>query len=85
MSIRKIIFVCICWCASQTTIFAQLPFREIYTTWEDFLDYYTDDQELPDEVIDNLYTLKDEPINLNTTDKETLLQLPFLSELQIDH
>ena len=84
MFIRKVIFVCICWCASQTTMFAQLPFREIYTTWEDFLDYYTDDQELPDEVIDNLYTLKDEPINLNTTDKETLLQLPFLSESQID-
>ena len=67
-----------------TFAYSQVPFREIYTTWEDFLEHYTDEERLSNDEIEHLSLLKEQPINLNTTDKEELLQLPFLSEEQID-
>ena len=68
----------------STFVYSQVPFREIYTTWEDFLEHYTDEERLSNDEIEHLSLLKEQPINLNTTDKEGLLQLPFLSEEQID-
>ena len=68
----------------STFVYSQVPFREIYTTWEDFLEHYTDEKRFSNDEIEHLSLLKEQPINLNTTDKEGLLQLPFLSEEQID-
>ena len=64
--------------------YAQQFHREIYSTWEEFLEHYTDEEVVTSDEIENLSFLKDHPININTADKETLLQLPFLSETQID-
>lgn len=63
---------------------SQVYYREVYTTWEAFLEHYSEEGELSNDEIERLSLLKEQPINLNTTDKETLLTLPFLSEEQID-
>ena len=63
---------------------SQVPYREVYTTWEDFLDSFTEEETIDDDVVDFLQQLKEHPLNLNTVDKETLSQLPFLTEEQID-
>lgn len=61
--------------------------REVYTTWETFLEHYCEEGEdelLTNDEIERLSLLKEHPINLNATNKDALLQLPFLSEQQID-
>ena len=60
---------------------SQVPYREVYTTWEDFLDSFTEEETIDDDVVDFLQQLKEHPLNLNTVDKETLSQLPFLTEV----
>lgn len=82
MSFRKILLFI--FCSLATLSHSQVTYREIYTTWEAFLEHFCDDGDLSNEDVELLSFLKDHPINLNTTDKESLLQLPFISEQQID-
>ena len=79
-----ILLFTLCFLQLGCKIKAQVAYREIYSTWEEFLEHYTDEQELTSEEVDNLSFLKDNPININSTNREALLQLPFLSEPQID-
>ena len=58
-------------------------------TWEDFLEAYTDDEEhTEDEAwearLEELKQLHDQPLNINTATVDELLQLPFLTEEQIE-
>lgn len=79
---RKILLLL--FCVLPVFIAAQVPYREIYTTWEDFLEYFTEEDGLSNDEIEMLSLLKEQPININTSNKETLQQLPFLTEQQID-
>ena len=55
-----------------TICFAQEPYREIYTTWEEFLEYYVDEIDTQSEDLEILSQLKENPLNLNTATKEEL-------------
>ena len=79
---RKILLLL--FCVLPVFIAAQVPYREIYTTWEDFLEYFTEEDGLSNDEMEMLSLLKEQPININTSNKETLQQLPFLTEQQID-
>lgn len=68
--------------------------EESWITWEDFLESYTtqlsdsEDDDISstqkEETIRWLEELKETPINLNTTNRATLLELPFLMPEQVD-
>lgn len=66
-------------------------FREVYVTWEDFVDEYTvqaaEDGVSEDDVdntLEELDVLRAAPINLNAARREELLRIPFLTEAQAD-
>ena len=73
-----------------------LPLRsqshEEYMSWDEFLDTYRETSYGEDEgssaedlpLIENLITLHENPLNLNTVTREELLQLPFLDESKVD-
>lgn len=65
-------------------LYAQMPYREIYSSWEEFLEHYAEDENLSQDELEHLNILHQQPLNLNVSDKETLLQLPFLTEQQVD-
>ena len=57
--------------------------------WEDFVEEYTSDEERAEEEdlqlhLQELKELSEQPLNINTATVEDLLQLPFLSETQIE-
>ena len=52
-------------------------------SWEDFMETYAGDETTADAVSD-WQVLHENPINLNDCQREDLLQIPFLSEAQID-
>lgn len=68
--------------------------NEKWATWDDFLEFYMPyltenneedaDNRWNDEVIHRLEDIKNAPINLNTADRESLLELPFLHPAQVD-
>lgn len=72
------------------------PFREVWTTWEDFVEEflhrYTDEEEedalslraQQSESLSLLEELRTHPLNLNTAQREELLELVWLSEEQVD-
>ncbi|MBR4516893.1 MAG: helix-hairpin-helix domain-containing protein, partial [Bacteroidaceae bacterium] len=58
-------------------------------SWDDFVDEYTSDVERAEEEdlqlhLQELKELSEHPLNINTASVEDLLQLPFLSEAQIE-
>lgn len=65
-------------------LYAQMPYREIYSSWEEFLEHYAEDENLSQDELEHLNILHQQPLNLNVADKEALLQLPFLTEQQVD-
>jgi hypothetical protein len=81
---RKILSLLISLLLTNTICFAQEPYREIYTTWEEFLEYYADEIDTQSEDLEILSQLKENPLNLNTATKEELQQLTFLSSAQVD-
>ncbi len=84
MYLYKFILFLVSYFTIYAITYAQVPYREVYTTWEDFLDYFTESESATDDIVDYLHQLKEQPLNLNAVDKETLSQLPFLTEEQID-
>ncbi|MBO5698781.1 MAG: helix-hairpin-helix domain-containing protein [Bacteroidaceae bacterium] len=71
---------------------AQNIYRENVLTWEEFISLYMpilseDDEAVSNDETDLMIQLKqwaDDPININTCNKSTLLQLPFLDEAHAD-
>ena len=85
MNVHLLLFLLLCAWFATTSVVAQHPYREIYTSWEDFLEYYSEnEEEVEIDELEQLMLLKEQPININIADKESLMQLPFLSEAQID-
>ena len=86
--------LCLCWsCAIHSLcVLAQDVNREIFTSWDDFLSNYamplidaeSGAESSTSEWLQVLTELHEEPLNLNSATREELLQLPFLSEAQVD-
>lgn len=81
---KKYIVLLICY-TFFSPLLAQEVYREVYASWEEFMEYYSDnEEETENNEIEQLMHLTEQPININTADRVTLCQLPFLSEAQID-
>ena len=81
---KKYIVLLICY-TFFSPLLAQEVNREVYASWEEFMEYYSDnEEETENNEIEQLMHLTEQPININTADRVTLCQLPFLSEAQID-
>lgn len=61
--------------------------RETYT-WQDFLEAVTDDEYAEEqgwtESLEELAVIHAHPLDINTATREQLLQIPFLSERQVE-
>ena len=84
MNSRFFLLSLICALLANMQLYAQMPYREIYSSWEEFLEHYAEDENLSQDELEHLNILHQQPLNLNVADKETLLQLPFLTEQQVD-
>ncbi|MGN1260718.1 MAG: hypothetical protein ACI4UC_06390 [Alloprevotella sp.] len=88
-----------CLCFTEARAQGDPVYREIYCTWEDFVeDYFSEDKvysEWTEEYSDNyewireqelerLESISHSPINLNTATRHELLRLPFLAPSQDD-
>ena len=74
---------------SITSSYAQIK-NEPYITWDDFVAYYLEAEDegtntlIDDEKKEWLEHIAHNPIQINRTGKEELLELPFLNERQVD-
>ena len=66
-------------CSIPALMYSQVAFREIYTTWEDFLEYFTEEDGLSNDEMEMLSLLKEQPININTSNKETHVGIGMLA------
>ena len=85
--LRSVVCLFILWLLLATPVHSQ-DSLSVYT-WEDFVEEYTDDEEhTEDEAwearLEELRQLHEQPLNINTATVDELLQLPFLTERQIE-
>ena len=69
--------------------FALPSVAQEHYTWDDFVDEFTTDEEVAEEedwtlFLEELKMRHEHPLNINAASREELLQLPFLSENQIE-
>lgn len=92
MDLRCRAVLLLVFCALWMPVHAQdslaVPLPPPYT-WEDFVEEYVNDENHEDNEawearIEELKLLHEQPLNINTATEEDLLQLPFLSEQQIE-
>lgn len=84
MNGRLFLFFLLCAWLAPMSVVAQHPYREIYTSWEDFVEYCADEEVVSQDELERLEQLTQHPLNLNTVSKDALLELPFLTEQQVD-
>ena len=88
-----------CLCLTEARAQGDPVYREIYCTWEDFVeDYFSEDkvysewteeysenyERFREQELERLESISHSPINLNTATRHELLRLPFLSPSQAD-